>query len=278
MDAAAPAHQRRIELQAPEDLTYLLANVRRAAAERINEAFPPVEGAEGEDELRNNIEKLVDEVRYIPPSKYGVSSFKVPKGRISKTQPSSDNVRRMQYITKTFTLTAPNLSINGLSIDDVSPDLSILSPTYGPSAANGVNRSEPDTVYAPFNARLRARVEELTREEEDLLRDIAALKKSVPGAAASAYGEAFRESLKRDEEALSAAKERSASGTNDPATGGSGKEGGGLDLDRLERQEDVERAYGRAVEGLARLKRDMPAVVARMERARGAGSYVVTER
>lgn len=63
MDTAVSAHQRKIELQAPEDLTYLLANIRRAAAERINEAFPPVEGAQGEDELRNSIEELIEEVR-----------------------------------------------------------------------------------------------------------------------------------------------------------------------------------------------------------------------
>lgn len=130
-------------------------------------------------------------------------------------------------------------------------------------------------VYAPFNPRLRARVEDLTREEEDLLRDIAALKKSVPGAASSAYSEAFKESLKQDEEALSARKTRSTTTAEGGET--TAKEGG-LDMDKLERQEDVETAYSRAVEGLARLKRDMPAVVARMERARGAGSYVVTER
>jgi kinetochor protein Mis14/NSL1 len=56
--------QRKIELQAPEDLSYLIANVRRAAAERLNEAFPPVEGEDGEDELRNQIEKLVNEVHH----------------------------------------------------------------------------------------------------------------------------------------------------------------------------------------------------------------------
>lgn len=54
--------QRKIELQTPEDLSYLIANVRRAAAERLNEAFPVVEGNDGEDELRNQIEKLVNEV------------------------------------------------------------------------------------------------------------------------------------------------------------------------------------------------------------------------
>ncbi|KAH6654708.1 hypothetical protein BKA67DRAFT_287723 [Truncatella angustata] len=239
MNTAVAAHYRKIELQAPEDLTYLLANVRRAAAEHINEAFPPVEGAQGEeDELRNRIEELIDE-----------------------------------YITKTFALSAPNLSINGLDIDD----LSVLSPDSAGSLPRGAG--EPEVVYTPFDPRLRSRVEDLTREEEDLLRDIAALKKSVPSATAGAYAEAFREGLARDEEALAAEKARedgpssSSSGAGHEAAGG-----GGLSMDRLERQEDVEKAYARAVEGLARLKRDMPAVVARMERARGAGSYVVTER
>lgn len=55
--------QRRIELQSPEDLTYLITNVRNAAAARLNEAFPHVDGHEGEDELRNQIEALVNDVR-----------------------------------------------------------------------------------------------------------------------------------------------------------------------------------------------------------------------
>lgn len=62
MDSAVSAHQRKIELQSPEDLAFLLANVRRAAAARIDEAFPPVEGAHGEDELRTRIEQLINEV------------------------------------------------------------------------------------------------------------------------------------------------------------------------------------------------------------------------
>lgn len=56
---------RKIELQSPEDLTYLINNVRRAAAEHLGAAFPPVEGADDveEDELRVRIERLVNDVR-----------------------------------------------------------------------------------------------------------------------------------------------------------------------------------------------------------------------
>lgn len=54
--------QRKIELQSPEDLSYLINNVRNAATVRLNEAFPQVEGEDGEDELRNQIEALVNDV------------------------------------------------------------------------------------------------------------------------------------------------------------------------------------------------------------------------
>ncbi|KAF4594933.1 kinetochore protein mis14 [Ophiocordyceps camponoti-floridani] len=54
------ALQRKIELQAPEDLAFLVANVRRAARERLDEAFPLVDGG-GEDELRNGIAQLVEQ-------------------------------------------------------------------------------------------------------------------------------------------------------------------------------------------------------------------------
>lgn len=69
MELESAVH-RRIELQSPEDFTYLIDNVRRAAAESINAAFPPVdagdrngEDEEEEDELRVRIEQLVDDVR-----------------------------------------------------------------------------------------------------------------------------------------------------------------------------------------------------------------------
>jgi hypothetical protein len=55
---------RKIELQSPEDLAYLVENVRRAATARIDEAFPPVDD-NTEDELRSRIEELVNEVCFL---------------------------------------------------------------------------------------------------------------------------------------------------------------------------------------------------------------------
>ena len=80
MDAGDSAHQRKIELQSADDLAYLIANVRRAAAAHLDEAFPPVEGAQEEDELRTQIEALVDEVSFLggrcrEPSQPPVETF-----------------------------------------------------------------------------------------------------------------------------------------------------------------------------------------------------------
>lgn len=65
---AASSH-RKIELQSPLDLTYLIANVSRAARDKIDTHFPPdavvsekgVDGSSG-DALRRRVEVLVDEV------------------------------------------------------------------------------------------------------------------------------------------------------------------------------------------------------------------------
>ncbi|GAW13644.1 hypothetical protein ANO14919_030310 [Xylariales sp. No.14919] len=226
---------RKIELQVAEDLAYLVANVRRAATARIDEAFPPVDDS-SEDELRTRIEELVNE-----------------------------------YIVKTFSLAAPNLSINGLPVDASQ----FLSPA---GSANPLASSEPEEVFEPFDARKRARVEALTTEEEDLLRDIAHLKKSVPGTVAGAWAEAARKGVKDDEEALErvnlAAAQFGKLTTSDPSAG----DGSVLAITPLEHQDDVETSFGDAVRGLGRLKKEMPAVVARMERARKAGEYVITER
>ncbi|KAL8289722.1 hypothetical protein RB601_005580 [Gaeumannomyces tritici] len=260
---------RKVELQSPEDFAYLLGNVRRAAQESIGAAFPPVEGA-GEDELRVRIEELVNE-----------------------------------YIAKTFTLAAPNISINGLPV----PDSLLPKPPPKPNNAKKNRRGrsnnnppqeeekEEEVVYEPFDARLRDRIPDLLREEEDLLREIAALKRRVPAAAASRLADSLRAGVVADEAALEAARERVAgpgavardlaerSGgartrVLDVGIGvgeeGSAENGGGGDAPGvLQRPAEAERAFASAVDGLARLKRDMPATVARMERARAAGTYVI---
>ncbi|KAI8176685.1 Kinetochore protein mis14 [Colletotrichum sp. SAR 10_65] len=51
-----------------------------------------------------------------------------------------------------------------------------------------------------------------------------------------------------------------------------------LPLDEVERQGETKAAFMGAVERVGKLKKDMPATVAKMERTRVADEYTVTER
>jgi len=56
-------HHRKIELQAPADLTYLLTNIRASARQKLDSAFPPSAAPKGEeDALRAKVEELVQTV------------------------------------------------------------------------------------------------------------------------------------------------------------------------------------------------------------------------
>ena len=59
------AHHRKIDLQSPSDLTYLLNNIRTAARQKIDLAIPPSAAPDGEDAYRLKVEELVQEVIFL---------------------------------------------------------------------------------------------------------------------------------------------------------------------------------------------------------------------
>jgi kinetochor protein Mis14/NSL1 len=161
-----------------------------------------------------------------------------------------------QYISRVFQTTSPNITINGLS---PNPDL-ITSML----AASETTRSIEE--HEPFNPKLWERAKELARQEEDLIEEIAALRRKMPGIAVEGAKSGFKEGMEMDEKVLSerleAVKERVGSE-------------GGLGVGRMERQEDVESAWERGVQGLGRLKRTIPEMVARKEKTERVEQYVL---
>lgn len=128
------AHHRKIDLQSPSDLTYLLDNIKAAAQQKIDLAIPRSAAPEGEDAYRSRVEELVQE-----------------------------------YILQTFTLALPSLSLNGL---DPSPTLLRPDPATQATATDDNGNYEPydprlgeklRTLYAEFEAQ-STRVAELRRE------------------------------------------------------------------------------------------------------------------
>lgn len=174
----------------------------------------------------------------------------------------------MQYIRRAFALAAPNLTVNGLPVDpepfwDAEND---KKTKKGKKGQTHIEETEP------FDTRKRQRVEDLSREEEDLLRDIALLKRRVPAAAVRAREQALSAQLAADEAAAAALEEILQQQKAADEAAEAEAEANSQDTT------SSAASFSEAVAGLGRLKQAMPATVARMERARVAGDYAVAER
>jgi len=212
-------HHRKIELQSPDDLQYLISNVRRAANEKIDKDLPPIEG---EDKMRRRVEELVQD-----------------------------------YISIVFHTTSTNITINGLPPTPEMLNSMLSDSTYG-------NKSIEE--HEPLNPKLWERAKELARQEEDLIEEIAALRRKMPGVAVENVKSAYKGGVEDDERILEAFRERV------------GKEDVGLGVGELERTEDVEASWKRGVKGLEGLKGSLPEYVAKAERAGKAEGYVLETR
>ncbi|RDL32550.1 Uncharacterized protein BP5553_09006 [Venustampulla echinocandica] len=160
------------------------------------------------------------------------------------------------YVNKVFLGISPNITINGLPpTSDLVP--SILSSTI---TTDGVIEE-----HEPFNHRLFEKAKANARKEEDLIEEIAALRRKVPEAVVEGMRRRFKEEMEADEEGLRALGEgmRETEGEADV-----------LGLVKLERQADVEAGWERSVKGLERVVKGMPEMVARCERAERAEVYV----
>ncbi|EKD15069.1 uncharacterized protein L3040_003730 [Drepanopeziza brunnea f. sp. 'multigermtubi'] len=210
--------QRKIELQSPDDLQFLISNIRRAANEKIDKDLPPIAG---EDELRERVEELVH-----------------------------------AYINNVFQTASENITINGL---DPSEDLlkSMLSNT-------STNPTLEIEEHEPFNAKLFERAKDLARQEEDLIEEIASLRRKVPAQVAQTINKEYKEGIEADEGVLNALEE-GVQAEEKQADLGVGK---------LERQEGVERGWGKGVKGLEGLMRTLPETLARKEKAERAEVYI----
>lgn len=139
---------------------------------------------------------------------------------------------------------------------------------------------EQEEAYEPFDARKRETLFNLAGKEQDLLKEIAELKKRVPQTVARDWSESVRKGIEADAETWERVRTevvKRAEGVVDGEAEGEERKRKRRVLGdwKLERQGAVEEKFSGAVETLERLKRDMPATVAKMERARVAGSYVV---
>lgn len=130
------------------------------------------------------------------------------------------------------------------------------------------SKEEKVEEYEPFDDKLRDRVAKLLQQESELLVEVGQLRRTAPLKAV----EMWKEELSWVND-LNKEIEEDVNGEA-PA----GLVNVDIGVDKLERQEEVEATWKRGVDGLERLKREMPATAAKMERAKRAGEYALAER
>jgi kinetochor protein Mis14/NSL1 len=273
-------HHRKIELQSPEDLRYLIDNVSRRAREKIDLNLPPSAAPEGEDALRRRVEELVHEVSKKTTSTSPIGEAKRggerKKERIYRADIGIEIVVARHNSTCNRSSSSPATA---------SPSTAWTPAPYPRSSAGRLKVSSfffrasrsPSThavgpiEFEPYDRRLHSRVQVLQSSLESSTLSLSSLRREAPAAAADAYVRRSNEQAAATTAAV-AALNAAATGTADAAQPAL------LDLKPLERQADVERAYGTGLEELGALKSRLPATAARLERAKDAAEYVEKSR
>ncbi|GAB1740273.1 hypothetical protein NU219Hw_g5388t2 [Hortaea werneckii] len=156
---ATEAAHRKIELQSPADLTYLIANVSRAAREKIDKHLPPDAAPEGEDAMRKRVEQLVEE-----------------------------------YIRNTFNAAKNSMSINGMDSREMDAELAKAQEGEGTVHPKKKTKRLALTSVAeiePFDTKLAQRIQNLSAQIEQRTLDLANLRRNAPAETSKRFQDSF---------------------------------------------------------------------------------------
>ncbi|KAI4223339.1 MAG: hypothetical protein L6R36_005488 [Xanthoria steineri] len=164
-----------------------------------------------------------------------------------------------EYITQTLTLALPSLAINGL---EAETSMLLADDEKQGTEGSGTVVVEDESHYEAYDPRLAERLRTLYRQLEWEHTRVAELRRDAPGAAARGFVERL-EAVREVERGREKEVEVEMEGVRDGGLGGVG----------VERRAEVEKMWGRGVEGLVELGR-VTEVVAKMERAKRAAEVV----
>ncbi|CAL8577685.1 hypothetical protein XPA_003508 [Xanthoria parietina] len=188
----------------------------------------------------------------------------IPASATPANEPNDSFRPRVQqlladYITQTLTLALPSLAINGL---EAETSMLLADDENKGTEGSGTAVVEDESHYEAYDPRLAERLRTLYRQLEWEHTRVAELRRDAPGAAARGFVERL-EAEREVERGREREVEVEMEGVRDGGLGGVG----------VERGDEVEKMWGRGLEGLVELGR-VTDVVAKMERAKRAAEVV----
>jgi kinetochor protein Mis14/NSL1 len=217
------SEHRKIELQSPGDLTFLTSQLRTAARQKLDLHLPPVSDTSEPDELRRQVEALVDD-----------------------------------FVAQVLAGIRNNVSINGIDVVQRGREGDETEGVV--DEGEGVSLVEKEE-YEAFDEKLRGNLSSAVAKRDNLVKGISQHRRTTPSAAAAA----FQRQFERENEALLQAQV--VEQDMDVAS-----------VDGLERHEEMQRNWERAVQGLVQLDKGLPETRARLERAGDVVGYLGGEK
>ncbi|KAG9389315.1 FAD/NAD-binding domain-containing protein [Pyrenophora tritici-repentis] len=165
------SEHRKIELQSPTDLTYLTSKIRTAARQKLDLHLPPVSDTSEPDELRRNVEELVE-----------------------------------AFVAQVLQGMRHNISING--IDVIARGRSGDEDERGEkikgilSADNEGESLVEKEEFEPFDDKLRGQLSSTVAKRDALIAKISQHRRTTPKAAADAFQEQFEQENREIEEKI----------------------------------------------------------------------------
>ncbi|KAI9680731.1 MAG: hypothetical protein M1817_004171 [Caeruleum heppii] len=157
----------------------------------------------------------------------------------------------LDYIRSTFALASHSISVNGLDC---------------PSLDAALDTSTED--FEPYDPHLTTTAATLSAQIENLILSTTALRRRAAPSVTEKYADALEAALAADDAAFLAALPEDSS----PRDAACRMED--AEVLRLQRREEMERAWGRSLTGLVELREGLPGTVAKLERAGRAVEYL----
>ncbi|KAH6851400.1 hypothetical protein BKA58DRAFT_370562 [Alternaria rosae] len=229
------ASHRKIELQSPSDLTFLTSQIRTAARQKLDLHLPPVPSSDTNGDAPDELRRSVEDLVEI-------------------------------FVAKVLQGIRHNVSINGIDVVESGNEGDMMDGVVNGNGGGGAEgESMVETVeYEPFDDKLRSQLSSTVAKRDALIAKISQQRRTTPKVAAETWMKGFEE-----EDRVWAEIQESLQ--KDAAANGDGEV---ADVEALQRQDEVERNWERAVTGLQRLNKGLPETRARLERAGDVVGYL----
>lgn len=244
-NSVANLHHRKVELQSPQDFTYLQANLVASARQKLDLHFPP-------SALQKNARGHAQPATVI--SLDGVKplgSHQDPKeegGQEEEEDPLRAHVRQLvdAFITRTWDGAAKNITVNGMD----ATSLAVLTRSVAPSKLNEPEeeREGVDFAYEAYDTRLQSRVAGLYGELEALTAQVSRLRRTAPKQGSDGLRDKLAEEMVKEQAGFEAQVAALREGATDAGAAN-------LDLQPVRDgwHDDVKAMYERGTGGLAAL-------------------------